>query len=330
MPFNLADFKSTVDSYGVAKSNLFEARIQPPSGLTSGGMDASTMSYFCMNASLPSFEVSTTPIKVYGYGAAEKRPTDFEFNDLTLTFIVDANFGILNTFHSWIQKVVNYDLYNGITGQSSGVQVFEFGYKDDYVGAVSVDVYSQNMTTGKYTYSFRGVYPTSVGELTPAWENGAEVMTLTVTFTYTSVQLDGTSPSSRTQNSAESISDGNRGFSEAPDPNDPRNNPNTGGGSEVGQGNAPQTGTESSGSITGYQNRLAEEDAAWQSIYEDNLDGLPGYPDDIPLSLERNARSTAHLEYKAGLISGEIEPPSSFEENGVIVVTDEEAAGGGT
>lgn len=329
MAFNIRDFSATLNRYGIAKSNLFFAAIALPSSVRGGdSMSIRDLSMYCMNAQLPSIEVSTTPIKVLGYGPAEKRPTDIEFNPVTLTFIVDGNFSVLNTFHKWMQQVINYDASGGVLAKSGDKKVYEFGYKDDYASGMTVTVFSQNTGASRYVYTFRGLYPISVGELTPAWENGAEVMTLTVTFTYSEFSVSGSEAGDRseeimasqqkyTQNNVTS-EELNRQLEADADARAASENDRTQSGETVDLEEETES-SQASGTITGYTLVAVQDTPEYQAFYQESLSSKPGYPDNVERSLVTAARREAEASYKRGLIDGSIEPP---EGSGIEVVRD--------
>ncbi len=88
MAFNITDITSALNKTGgVAKQNLFYVQITPPKNLLYASYTGQ-VPFFCSDAVLPGLVYSTTPVKLGGYGVHENRPTDINFNEVTLTFMV--------------------------------------------------------------------------------------------------------------------------------------------------------------------------------------------------------------------------------------------------
>jgi hypothetical protein len=317
MAFSIKEFNSVINKRGLAKSNLFVATVFPPSSVGRGEIDTRDMSFHCMNASLPSLEVSTTPVKVLGYGPGEKRPTDFEYNPVTLTFMVDGSFSILKFFHKWMQQIVNYDSSGGVLSKVGNKQVYEFGYKDDYAGSLEVKVFSQNSEKYKYSYFFREAFPTSVGEITPAWENGAEIMTLQVTFSYAVFTVDGADVGNRSAQIKQYYQDYQQNSSNAQTVNAQLEAQRAAEEAEViaeleDQARAEGDSSFESGSIAGFTRTAVVDTDEYKAIYEAELAKYDNQrlPDGtLPRKLVRRAYTTADFKYKQGLLDGSIEPP---------------------
>ena len=191
--FNINEFTAEVNKRGLAQNNLFFVTITLPNVLNALHDDVSAreLSFLCRSVDLPGFEVGTMSVKHQGYGLAEHRPSNFEYQPLQTVFMVDGDFAVKKFFHRWMQEIVNYDVDGGIISEVNGKLPFEFGYKSDFAATVSVHVYSTNTQTVEYTYKFGKAWPTSISGTQVAWENSAEIMTLPVTFTYSQLKVDG-------------------------------------------------------------------------------------------------------------------------------------------
>jgi hypothetical protein len=197
MTFNVANFSAKINRFGLARSNLFVATIDPP--LESKSIlnlpINSDLIFFCKSAAIPGMDINTVDVKPQGWGKIEKRPTEFVKNNLVLTFMVDSNFAVKQFFHRWIQSVVNYNGMNGtLSEDSQGKLPFELDYKDNYSGRIEIVVYADNSeksTARTYTYQFDGAFPVSIGSVETAWENQAEIMVITVAFAYDAMHVSG-------------------------------------------------------------------------------------------------------------------------------------------
>lgn len=200
MAFSISEISGAINKSGLAKNNLFVMTIQFGSNMqlanklvTDSGIDTRSLTFLCRSAEIPELAVNTTDFRPRGYGPAEKRPTGFEFPILPSVFMVDGDFKVLKFFHRWMQDIVNYDVEAGYGSEVNGGQrPYEFGYRDDYVCNIELTIYSGNQTDKTFTYKFNNAFPTTIGSVQVAWENGAEIMVLPVQFAYESVKSEAT------------------------------------------------------------------------------------------------------------------------------------------
>ena len=201
MAFNISDFSGRINGMGLAKSNLFVMDVSVPPSIQDAARDIGleNLSFLCKSVSIPDITIGTSPYKQSGFGIPQQKANNFEFAPLTTVFMVDAKFGVLKFLNRWSQSVVNYDLSNGGTGvSSSGLQANHFAFKDEYVGTANVTMYSGNNTDNTYSYKFLNIYPTNIGGMTPSWENGAEILTVNVSFAYDYMTISDTTTSRAT------------------------------------------------------------------------------------------------------------------------------------
>ena len=190
MAFNVADFSSKISRYGVARDNLFIVRITPPGGAFEDTMPTEDLIFFCRSVDLPSLSLETTSIKNEGWGKAESFPINLPYDSLNTVFMIDAEFRVKKFFQRWMQSIVNYD-NSKVNSSFNGMRPFQIAYKEKYVGTVEVIVYSLNDETIQYNYRFDGAFPTSLGNITTAWDSNDAVMVMPVTFSYSSYSSTG-------------------------------------------------------------------------------------------------------------------------------------------
>lgn len=177
MAFNINEFLGEVNKSGLAKNNLFEAYITAPVAQNAN------VRLLCRSASLPGVDIETQSVRPHGYGPDFKVPTSFSLPPITCIFMVDGNFDMKKYFHRWSQKVFNYD-NNTMTSSDNGTRAYEAGYMREYAGSITIRVYPQNDPSVYYEYRYGNAYPVSIGGIDVAWENGAEIMTMSVSFAY--------------------------------------------------------------------------------------------------------------------------------------------------
>lgn len=203
MAFSISEFSSQINKHGLAKNSLFLVRLIVPPALA-GEVDNTMgreLQFFCRSVTLPELSIQTFDTLPNGFGTPERRPTGMQFPQVPAVFMVDSNFSVMKFFHSWMQRIVNYDTRQPF-GQVNGRLPFEIAYKSEYAASMIIDVYSYEQEDIVYTYRMENVYPTSVGEVVEAWENAAEIMTLPITFTYDRMILSGAKQGSVVSNNS--------------------------------------------------------------------------------------------------------------------------------
>jgi len=195
MAFNLSEFSAQINRRGLAKDNLFAVRITLPASANFLNEEIPTrdLTFLCRSVDIPEFALETMKVKHRGFGPGSTRPIGLEYSYLPTVFMVDSNFAVKKFFHRWMQEIVHYDVEQGYVNElPNGLLPYEIGYKDDYAGTVEVLVYSSNQNDSFYTYKFGNAFPVALGNITTAWGNQAEIMTLPVTFSYDELKVDGT------------------------------------------------------------------------------------------------------------------------------------------
>lgn len=195
MSFNISDFNSKINKHGVAKNNLFFARITLPNSITNELLSVAPITrdieFFCRGVTLPEIDITPGEVQPQGFGPVVRRPQSMNFPILPATFMVDSNFGVLKLFHRWAQAICNYDTSGGNLASVNNQLPFELGYKEDYQATMQVAVYSYGSKSVEYVYEFGGLYPLNVGNIEASWMNDSEVMTLPVGFTYDTLKVTG-------------------------------------------------------------------------------------------------------------------------------------------
>lgn len=206
MPFNISNFKTTIDKYGgPARTSLYEVRIYKGRE-TNSALDPQTeFQFFCQKANFPGIKIETASMVAVSQRPA-LFPTVITNEPLTLTFMVDSDHQILSFFHNWIQRVLNYSTKDGTfgaIGEGTDAQFpYELGYKDDYACRMSIKHYSTESLGEKYYEVFlEDVYPYVISDMELSWAETDTVLAVTVTFVYGGIHYSGDKtgiPSQRT------------------------------------------------------------------------------------------------------------------------------------
>jgi hypothetical protein len=187
-------FTSSINDRGVLKNNRFEAQfsftrdsyLRRSRALNDGSM----LTLRCDSATLPgvSFASADGPPRL-GYGPAEKRPYNPMFEDLALTFMVDAGSHIHRMFYDWVGSIVNFEGYGAsildrpATINPTGALAYEVGYRDKYACTLTLKVFS---ATGRQTmtYSAYNAFPMALPQMSMNWSEG-DILRLNIPFAYT-------------------------------------------------------------------------------------------------------------------------------------------------
>jgi hypothetical protein len=193
MAFNINEFQSQISRRGLAKNNLFLARISLPSSLNYLEENITTreLTFLCKSATLPGIGIDFAEYQTYGFGMNEKRPTNVRYGDLSMIFMVDSDFATIKFFKKWMQSIVNFNNYDGWNQADSHNKLpYHFAYKEEYAATVELIIYSGNDGDRVYHYKFGDAFPVLMGDHEVAWENGADIMTMSVGFAFDKFKSD--------------------------------------------------------------------------------------------------------------------------------------------
>jgi len=159
------DFKAKLRGGG-ARPNLFKATINFPAY---AGGDVELTSFMCRAAQLPQSNVAATAVPFRG--RILNVAGDRSFEPWTVTILNDTGFEVRDAMERWS---------NGINGHSANTGIVN---PVDYQTDLIIDQLDRDESVIK-RYNIRGAFPTTVSEIALTYDNGAEVETFDVTFTY--------------------------------------------------------------------------------------------------------------------------------------------------
>ncbi len=145
------------------------------------------MDFFCNTSQLPGVALATRPVTRYGFGASEKKPVFPVFNDLLMTFYNDSGSVNLQFFQDWLNSISNFQFYNTINDSnnpSTGQQIYELSYKQDYAVEAELHLYDVAGNV-QYVVAMRDFFPVMIPEIIMSWENVSQFMQISVMFTFT-------------------------------------------------------------------------------------------------------------------------------------------------
>lgn len=159
--------------------------------------------FMCNETALPGVSLSMTEEVGSRQGVVERFPVRRDFPEITMTFYVDAEYGIIRLFEEWMNFI--NPLYNtngrlsranprGGVGQLSADQFFRFRYPDTYKRDIAITKFERDFyidpntrdverTPSMLTYKFINAFPTNLTALPLTYE-GSTITKTTVTFNY--------------------------------------------------------------------------------------------------------------------------------------------------
>lgn len=190
--FNVNTFRANINKNGgLLKNNKFLVRMYSPQGFNSSqeaqtlSQTARFMEFWCESVNIPGVSLNVNEVRRYGYGTIEKKPYASLNNDITMSFLGDAQGSVWTYFQQWLRLIVNYDMRRGInaaTGIADGQSPFELTYKEDYAVDIYLYVYN-DMGDEILRIVLREAYPIFVGDIQLNWGDTNSLMRVPVTFT---------------------------------------------------------------------------------------------------------------------------------------------------
>ena len=158
--------------------------------------DANSLVMRCDSATLPAVRFNLDDnVRRYGYGPVERVPHSVQFNEFTLTWIVDPEAKIVSFFNNWMNTIVNYQSKGGNTMMAPrkngrvSFSAYEVGYKDDYSNPLmSIFVYNEN-SDKVIEYKMYDIFPTGINDISLAHGEIDTMLKLSVSFAFTDLEI---------------------------------------------------------------------------------------------------------------------------------------------
>jgi hypothetical protein len=194
---NIGDFKAVMNKYGgVARPNTFMVDI---TATGSEHVEDSDLRFFCKTAAVPGFNFSTSNYRPYSIGPDYSIASGLQHEPLSCVFILDSNHAILSFFHTWAQKIVNYNTSNGMLSSVDNMYPYELGYKENYTVSMRIRFFNAHDPQSYYEVELDGVWPTSIGQVSLNWEENDSYATIPITFSYDGIKFSSTLRGSPTE-----------------------------------------------------------------------------------------------------------------------------------
>lgn len=200
--FNIANFRSVIDSYGgIMRNNLFRVEIIPPTFMNSTGITNQTLTFFCEATNLPGVRINTHQVRRYGVGPKEHMPMNHAFDSLSLNIIADAQGNMLRFFRDWTRAIIEYG-NEGDPGSvpsetpNRGMTALPYyvNYKQNYESQVTIVVFSPDGQSESFSMSLLHAFPTDIGDISLSWGSTDQLMTIPVRFSFMDAAYADPSP----------------------------------------------------------------------------------------------------------------------------------------
>jgi hypothetical protein len=161
------NFINQVKSKGLARSNRYEVVVPFPNAVRIAGVQQ-LANLFCEHVDLPGLSVASTPLRTFG----ETREVPYEkiYDNINLSFYVDADMNIKDAFEKWINIIFD-------------PQSRTFGYYREYVRDIDVYVVSIQNNQPSYKVTLFEAYPKTLSPISLDTGN-SDVMKMNVTIQY--------------------------------------------------------------------------------------------------------------------------------------------------
>jgi len=179
MPFNVNSFRANGLVLGGARPSLFEVffPIFPPGLFASGNLATKStfgdkLTFLCNAASIPASRVDAIP--VYYFGRAVNFAGERAFDPWNVTILNDEDFKVRDFFEAWS---------NRINMMTANIQETSSNPQDYKVELAKVIQWGKDGGLLR-EYNFFGMWPSIVGDIQLAWEQGNRIETFDVRFAY--------------------------------------------------------------------------------------------------------------------------------------------------
>ena len=173
---NINEFKSRLKGGG-ARANQFKVTMPFP-GYASVGGETSDLSFLCTATSIPGQTLGMTEVQFRGRTlkmAGDSRT----FGDWSLSVLNDTDFKIFKAFERWMNGMNNMTDNEGLTNPL------------DYQVDGFIDHLDRDGNSIKQ-YTFRGVFPTTLGDIALDYGTSNAIESFDVTLSYQYFETDTT------------------------------------------------------------------------------------------------------------------------------------------
>lgn len=186
MAFNLQQIKSEITKRKYMPENSYEFFVPVPSFVSSRVTGSSNMLRLRTEAvQLPGINfLNIDNYKPYGFGPTYTIPYGLNITAISATHILDGDSKLHRVFETWASNIVYWK------PQAQGL--YSVNYLKDYTVDVKIITYNSDSQAAGI-YILRDAYPTTVDQLSLAWNTTNEYAKLNVFWKFTDWYIDNQS-----------------------------------------------------------------------------------------------------------------------------------------
>jgi len=156
--------------------------------LSTRGVDSrfvgENLGMLCNEASLPGNSFATSEMTSDFPGVTQKFPYRKIYNDLQLTFYVDAEYKIIKFFEGWMSYIASPFGLGQAIYESSSRASFRFNYPDAYKCNLYVAKFNKDAEiSSKISYRFINAFPIDITTM-PVSYDSSDILKCSVSFSY--------------------------------------------------------------------------------------------------------------------------------------------------
>ena len=169
-PFNIREFNSNIDQFGVAKQSHFDVIINTTPIVGIRNFDAAPtmgdqLRLRCEAAEFPGLQVATMDAKIYG--PLQKVAYAGMYTDVSFSFIMSNNMREKRFFEEWMNSIIGNR--SSDRGSSNGLNSFNIGYHKNYSTDIVIRQFApapeSHMQKAVYECRLYDAFPTTVAPI---------------------------------------------------------------------------------------------------------------------------------------------------------------------
>jgi len=184
--FRIDEFITSINKNGILKNNKYSVFFATPAALNSYGK-LNDILIRADSVRMPgmAFASADGPPRL-GYGPTERVPYVANFEEISITFTIDANSYIHKFFNDWVNAIFNFKGQGNTQAKTKGV--YEVGYKDSYTTDISIELYD-DLGNLKLTNKVYHAFPMAFPSESLSWGDGQPIK-LTIPFAYIDYEVN--------------------------------------------------------------------------------------------------------------------------------------------
>ncbi len=171
------DISGFVNNFGAAgaRPSLYQVFITKPEGVDNTGNGFEKVAFLCKNAQLPGSTIGEIPVNFLGRQV--KMPGIRTYENLTLSFYNDEDFGVRHEMESWMHQIQSFSKPFG--------NIVNLADSNGKQSSTTIKV-TQLSKSGSdlRDYSFYYAFPTTVSAIDLGFDQAEAIEEFSVTFAY--------------------------------------------------------------------------------------------------------------------------------------------------